>query len=236
MNRLFGWLRNSTIAVAIPLLAIGALLAVLFLWRPVNLDVQSKNDVWTCSMHPQVRLSQAGRCPICEMPLIPVSQLSAEQARVERRAGLETEPVTYRALSKEIRTIGKLDYNEQRMAYITARVDGRVDRVYADVAGTKIKANDHLVDIYSPALNVAQAELVNALEAYEQRPGDRFAQSGLEATRIKLRLLGILPDQIEKIEKSRQQTNYLTIYAPIGGVISKKTSESSELLSRACGS
>jgi Cu(I)/Ag(I) efflux system membrane fusion protein len=156
------------------------------------------------------------------MPLIPVSQFSAEQARVEQRAGLQTELIAYRELFKEIRTIGKLNYNEQRVAYITARVDGRVDRVYADVVGTRIKANDHLVDIYSPALNVTQAELLSALTAYEQRPDDRFARSGLEATRTKLRLLGILPEQIAEIERRRQDTTHLTIYAPIGGIVIEK--------------
>jgi Cu(I)/Ag(I) efflux system membrane fusion protein len=151
-----------------------------------------------------------------------VSQLSAEQAKVEHGAGLETERVAYRDLFKEIRTIGKLNYSEQRVAYITARFDGRVDRVYADVAGTRIKANDHLVEIYSPALNVAQAELLSALQAHEQRPNDPFTQTSLESSRAKLRLLGILPEQIAEIETKRQDTSHLTIYAPIGGVIIEK--------------
>ncbi|MEX2306187.1 MAG: efflux RND transporter periplasmic adaptor subunit [Pirellulales bacterium] len=222
MNHLFDRLCNWTIAIAIPVLAIGALLAVLFLWRPDTSDELAKNDVWTCSMHPQVRLPQPGQCPICEMPLIPVSELSAERARVEQGAGLETEAVTHRELFKEIRTIGKVDYNQQRLAFITARVDGRVERVYADVAGITIKANDHLVDIFSPALNVAQAELLSALEAHEQTPNDRFAQSGVESARTKLPLLGILPEQVAEIENQRQVKRNLTIYAPIGGVIIEK--------------
>ena len=222
MKRLFRWLGNWIIAAAIPALAIGTLLAVLIVWQPHKTDEQATEDVWTCSMHPQRRLPKAGPCPICEMPLIPVLQLSAEQARVEHRVGLETETVAYRNLFKEIRTIGKVDYNEQRLAYITARVDGRVDRVYADVAGIRIKANYHLVDIFSPSLNVAQGELIAALESHEQRPGDSFAQTSLESSRIKLQLLGILPQQIAEIEKTREQTTYLTIYAPIGGVIIEK--------------
>jgi Cu(I)/Ag(I) efflux system membrane fusion protein len=222
MKRLFGWLRQWTVAMAIPALAIATLLAVLFLWQPKKLTEPAINDVWTCSMHPQIRLLEAGRCPICEMPLIPVSQLSADQARIEQGGDLEIERVTYRELFKEIRTIGKLDYNEQRVAYISARVDGRVDRVYADVAGIKIKANDHLVDIYSPTLNVAQGELLSALASFEQRPDDRFVRSSLDASRTKLRLLGILPEQIAEIERRRQDTSHLTIYSPIGGIIIEK--------------
>jgi Cu(I)/Ag(I) efflux system membrane fusion protein len=156
------------------------------------------------------------------MTLIPISQLKSEQQRVEQRAGLESEPVKYRELFKEIRTVGKLDYNERRVAYITARMDGRVDRVYADFTGFQVKANDHLVDIYSPELYSAQAELLRALEAYQQRPNDRFTETTLESARTKLRLLGILPAQIDHIERSRQETTHLTIYAPIGGVIVEK--------------
>jgi Cu(I)/Ag(I) efflux system membrane fusion protein len=174
-------------------------------------------------MHPQVRLPQPGRCPICGMTLIPVSQLKTEQQRVAERSGLETETVTRRKLFKDIRTVGKIDYNERRLAYITARIDGRVDRVYADFTGIQVKEGDHLVDIYSPELYIAQRELLQALKVYEESSGDRrFEEASLEATRAKLRLLGILPAQIEEIERSREITSHLTIYAPIGGVVIEK--------------
>ncbi|HEX2473535.1 MAG TPA: efflux RND transporter periplasmic adaptor subunit, partial [Lacipirellulaceae bacterium] len=222
MKRLFCWVKSRAVTLAIPALAIVALVTVVVAWKPPSTVVAPNDEVWTCSMHPQVRLPKPGPCPICHMPLIPVSQLSAKQARIEKSAGLETEPVAYRELFKEIRTIGKLNYNEQRVAYITARVDGRVERVYADVAGIRIKVNDHLVDIYSPALNVAQAELISALKAYERQPNDQFARSSLEASRTKLELLGILPEQIAEIERKRQDKKLLTIYSPIGGVIIEK--------------
>ena len=92
---------------------------------------------------------------------------------MSRQAGIETEEVQRRELMKEIRTIGKLDYNERRVAVLTARIDGRVDRVFADFTGITVKKNDHLVDIYSPALYSAQAELLLALEAAGTATGDR---------------------------------------------------------------
>jgi Cu(I)/Ag(I) efflux system membrane fusion protein len=175
-------------------------------------------------MHPQVRLSKPGQCPICGMDLITVAQLSAEQARLGGRAGIETEKVQYRELAKEIRTVGKLDYNERRVAYLTARISGRVDRVFADFTGTTVKKNDHLLDIYSPELYSAQAELLLALEARERAGGEQsFATAGLESARKKLSLLGILPQQIAQIEKSRQVTTHLRIFAPIGGVVVEKS-------------
>lgn len=174
-------------------------------------------------MHPQVRLDKPGRCPICGMNLIPLSQLSSEQTRVHAQAGLEVEPVQHRELFKEIRTVGKIDYAESRIAFITARMAGRVDRVYADFTGIQVKQNDHLVAIYSPELYSAQAELFRALEAYETSPQEqRLFAATVDAARAKLRLLGILPEQIAELEKNRTQLTHLTIYAPIGGVVIEK--------------
>jgi Cu(I)/Ag(I) efflux system membrane fusion protein len=68
------------------------------------------------------------------MPLIPISQL----ASLESRAGVETEPIKRRPLDKQIRTVGKIDYNESRVADITARMDGLVDRLYVDFAGVDV--------------------------------------------------------------------------------------------------
>jgi Cu(I)/Ag(I) efflux system membrane fusion protein len=125
-----------------------------------------------------------------------------------------------------VRTVGRLDYNERQVAYITARIPGRVDRVYADFTGIQVKKGDHLVDIYSPELVVAQDELIRALDAHraaQARPVEgAYTEATLEAARSKLRLLGILPGQLAEIEKSRKRSTHLTIYAPIGGTVIEK--------------
>lgn len=180
-------------------------------------------DVWTCSMHPQVRLPRPEPCPLCGMKLIPLSQLKAEQAHTEERANIETEAVAFRELVREIRTVGKIDYNERRIKSISARIAGRIDRVHADFTGIEVKPNAHLLDLYSPALVSAQSELLRALEAAEGPAGDRrFAKLTLDSARTKLKLLGILPEQIAELEKNRQERTHLTIYAPIGGTIIEK--------------
>lgn len=207
--------------LGVPLLVIGILIAAIAMWPERSPNAIAEGE-WTCSMHPQIRLDKPGQCPICGMNLIPVSQLS-EMSETEKRAGIETEPVAYRELFKEVRTVGKLDYNERRIAYIAARVAGRVDRIYADFTGMQVKEGDHLVDIYSPDLLVAQSELLRSLEANEKARGERsFAESNLEAVRTKLRLLGILPEQLAQIERTRKTSMDLTIYAPIGGTVIEK--------------
>jgi Cu(I)/Ag(I) efflux system membrane fusion protein len=224
-------MRLKQIALRLAIIAvIGAAVVAAVIWWPRETHQErTEAEVWTCSMHPQIRLPKPGRCPICGMTLISVSRLAAETTGIEQRAGLETEPVTRRELFKEVRTVGKLDYNERRVAYIAARAAGRVDRIYADFTGILVNEGDHLVDIYSPELNVAQRELLIGLEAHDReqkRPlsegRNSFAESTLESARTKLRLLGILPEQISEIEKTKKTTTHLTIFAPIGGTIIEK--------------
>ena len=224
MRRIIEWIGRHLLAILLPLVVIAGIVMILAVWGPERGEEQASDEIWTCSMHPQVQLPQPGSCPICGMALIPVSHLNSEQARMKQQAGIATEPVTYRELFKEIRTVGKLDYNEARVALITARIAGRVDRVYADFTGIQVKKNDHLVDIYSPDLYSAQSELLLSLDALKGASGDkRFATMNVEAARQKLLLLGILPEQIAQIEKNKEPTTHLTIYSPIGGVVIEKS-------------
>jgi RND family efflux transporter MFP subunit len=216
-------------------LGLGAAIVVglisLIAWWPKGTGAAAAgSDTWTCSMHPQIRLPNPGRCPICGMQLIPVSKLPSARGNMETRAGLVTEPIQRRELFKEIRTVGKLDYSERQVAYLSSRVNGRVDRLFVDFTGVEVKKGDHLVEIYSPELLVAQRELLIGLEAHERekkRPASEgrnnlFAESTLESTRTKLRLLGILDEQIAEIEETRKPTTHLTIFAPIGGTVIEK--------------
>ncbi len=220
--------RQWFLRIGIAAVVVTVLVLVVVFWPKSPTKTPTEAGEWTCSMHPQIRQPGPGRCPICGMDLVPVAKLSSEQAELEQRAGVETEPVAYRELSKEIRVTGKLDYNERQVAYISARIGGRVDTVHADFAGIRVKKDDHLVDIYSPDLFVAQGELIRALEARaaaKEKPGafnEEFAEANLEAARTKLRLLGLLPEQIQDIEKSKKPATHLTVYAPIGGTVVEK--------------
>jgi membrane fusion protein, copper/silver efflux system len=206
---------RKTLEVAVPVVLIaGVVLAVVF-WPRGKTDEVASQGEWTCSMHPQVRLPGPGKCPICGMDLVPVERLASERARIEQTGGMEAEPVGYRELSKEVRTVGKLDYNEPRIAYITARVAGRVDRVHADFTGIQVKKDDHLVDIYAPDLVVTVQNLRDAIKS---------GNNGLaDVARDRLRLWGVLPEQIAEIEKSQEAKSHLIVYAPIGGTVIEKT-------------
>lgn len=221
-------LQNRIVFGALTIAILGGLLVGAIIYWPQK-PTTAESGTWTCSMHPQVRQSAPGRCPICGMELIPIEKLSEAQAQLAERAGLEVETIARRELAKEVRTVGKLDYSERQVEFISARISGRVDRVHADFTGTNVKKGDHLVDIYSPDLFVAQSELIRAVErvrAGKERPeafDEEYVRANLEAARTKLRLLGILPEQIAAIEKSGEPTTYLTVYAPIGGTVIEKS-------------
>ncbi|MGK2857799.1 MAG: efflux RND transporter periplasmic adaptor subunit, partial [Thermoanaerobaculia bacterium] len=194
--------------------------------RPVS--QREKQQVYTCSMHPQVRLDRPGPCPICEMPLIPadapatnttgeaILQLSDHALAM---ASVETAIVTRRALTRELHAIGKIQYDESSLATITARVDGYAERLFVNFTGMEIKAGDHLAEVYSPELLVAQQELLIAL----QNGGDRRASSLVEAAKLKLQRWGLTTEQITALIEKQSFAERVTLHSPIAGTVIEKS-------------
>jgi Cu(I)/Ag(I) efflux system membrane fusion protein len=184
-------------------------------------------QVYTCSMHPQVRLAGPGDCPICEMPLVPAAAAPSGGAapslqlseRALAMARVETTPVTARELSRELRAVGKIEYNESSLATVTARVDGYAERLFVNFTGVEIKAGDHLAEVYSPELLVAQQELLIAA-----RGGAGGAEEPLVQTaRLKLLRLGLTAGQVDDLLESRTIADRVTLYSPIDGTVIEKS-------------
>ncbi|GAB4136023.1 efflux RND transporter periplasmic adaptor subunit [Thermopirellula anaerolimosa] len=189
---------------------------------------------WTCSMHPQIRQPKPGKCPICFMDLIPASEeessLGPRQLRMtpEAVALAEVETLPARRLFpvREVRLWGRIEFDETRWTTISARFPGRLDRLFVDYTGVPVRKGDHLVEIYSPELNVAQQELLRAMSSLDSSPPGSpaysIAASLLKSSEEKLRLWGILPEQIAEIKARRASTDHMTIYAPQGGIVITK--------------
>ena len=202
-----------------------------------EIKTETEAQAWTCSMHPHIRQPERGLCPVCAMELIPVEMepfpaagprelaLSEEAIRL---AEVQTAVVERRFADVETRMVGKVAIDETRLRDITARVPGRIDRLYVDYTGVHIHRGDHMVSIYSPELLSAQEELVQALRALEKLE-DRSASSlkqtaalTVESARQKLSLWGLTSEQIRRIETERTPSDHLTIYAPESGVVVKR--------------
>ncbi|MBN2475256.1 MAG: efflux RND transporter periplasmic adaptor subunit [Pirellulales bacterium] len=240
--------RNRRITILLPLLAVGiALLAVgvvagygIAMRRgspesPSSSETPSTTTaatLWTCSMHPEVKLPKPGKCPKCFMDLIPLEEDSDDvgprQLKMSREAialaDIQTTPVKRQYVSKLVRMVGKIQHDETGMIEISARVAGRLERLYVDYTGIAVGQGDHLVEIYSPELVVAQRELLQTWKARSSSttPQRQSAEATLAATEEKLRLLGLLDEQIEQIKDRGTPLDNLTIYAPSGGIVIQK--------------
>jgi Cu(I)/Ag(I) efflux system membrane fusion protein len=197
-----------------------------------------KQTIWTCSMHPQIKLPKPGLCPICNMDLIPLTMdeiqagASMRQLTVSESAkklmDIEVAPVERKFVSAVVRMVGKVDYDETNLAYITAWVPGRLDKLYVDYTGVPVNKGDHMVYLYSPELISAQEELLQALEAVKNIQKTELSimremtESTVKAAREKLRLWGLKPEQIIEIETTGQVTDHMTIYSPTGGIVIHK--------------
>ncbi len=192
--------------------------------NPVAAPAAPTQQVWTCSMHPQVRLDRPGKCPICSMPLIPAGpaqgpadgppmlQLSEHAVAM---ASVETVAVERRELARELRAVGKVEFNESSLATITPRVAGYVERLFVNFTGVAINKGDHLVEVYSPELLVAQQELLIALQSGPDGPLVETAQT-------KLRLLGLTAAQVAQLVEKRELTERITLFSPIRGTVIEK--------------
>ncbi|MCP5104039.1 MAG: DUF3347 domain-containing protein [bacterium] len=188
----------------------------------------AKAQIWTCSMHPQIRQPKPGKCPLCGMDLIPVEvggeeELGPRQLKLTaaaiKLAAIQTAPVERRFVASDIRMVGKVTHDETRVRYITSRVPGRLDQLYVDYTGISVKKGDHLVYLYSPQLITAQQELLQALKVFKKYGSGK---STVVAAREKLKLWGLPPEQIREIEKRGKTTDHLTIYSPMSGIVIHK--------------
>ena len=194
-------------------------------------------QLWTCSMHPQIKLPKPGKCPICAMDLIPLETAEDEMEGMrelsvsEHSAKLmeiETAPVEMRFVTAEIRMVGKVDYNETRVSDISAWVPGRLDRLFVDYTGVPVRKGDHMVYLYSPELLSAQEELLQAIQTVKNLKGSdnsmirKMSKATVMAAREKLRLWGLTEKQIAKIERRGKPSDHMTIYSPSSGIVIHK--------------
>ena len=206
---------------------------------------ESNKTVYTCPMHPHIKNPEPGSCPVCGMDLVlleaepPAAGNDTAEAitltkATRRLAGIETEKVRAESVYQKIRAVGSISYDEGRVATISAHVDGRIEKLYADYKGVLVKKNEHLAEFYSPDLYSAQVEYLQAGEALLNMRDSglvsvkRTQQQLLSGARTKLRELGMTPGQINRLKKSRKARSRLTMVSQVTGtVIEKKAVEGS---------
>jgi len=193
------------------------------------------DEVWTCSMHPQIRQPNPGLCPICNMDLILLQDdgggglrevaVSAEAAAL---LDLRVTPARHAPAEANLKLFGKIAFDERRITTVTARMGGRLDRLFVDFTGALVRKGDHLAEIYSPELFVAQKELISSKNAFDRLDDSsssavRNTRSRiLESARERLRLLQLSEEQIRSIEKKAEPSPTLQIDSPQDGIVVEK--------------
>ncbi len=241
------WIK--TLLQPLLLLAIGALLifglglAQRFDWisaggGEATQQAASGGDTrYICPMVCTPPQTEPGRCPVCAMELVPVSSggddtdnLSIQVDPVARRiANIQTVAVRAVPLTREIRAIGEITYNEGALATISAYVDGRLDRLFADYTGVVVNKGDQLAWLYSPQLYTTQVELLRMKKGLEEIQASSASPSAVESqrrlcesARKRLIELGTTEEQIQELEKAGRANSRMHICSPIAGTVIEK--------------
>lgn len=182
-------------------------------------------SIWTCSMHPQIRLPEKGDCPICGMDLIPADQESAGTSNSQAfqmtpealaLAQVQTIVIGGMQAKKELVLSGKLQADERESASLTAKFPGRIEKLFVTFTGEQVKAGQRIATIYSPELLTAQKELLEASKTKATFP------QLYQASKDKLSLWKLSAAQIAEIERSGQVKERMDIFADQSGVVLQK--------------
>lgn len=181
--------------------------------------------LWTCSMHPQIKLGEPGDCPICGMDLIPASQASSGNdnpmvfemtPEAVALAQIHTTKIGGTNGSGELFLTGKIQADERENAAITAKFPGRIEKLFVTFTGEQVKAGQRLATIYSPELLTAQRELLEAAKSKGNFP-QLYA-----AAKEKLKLWKLTETQIAEIEQSGTVREQFDILADQSGVVTQR--------------
>lgn len=179
------------------------------------------NEYYTCSMDPQVIENKEGICPICHMELIKVQknnlhtgqiQLSKQQIKL---ANISYDTLRIQELAKEITLTGKVTVDQNLASAISARVNGRIEKLAIKNVGDYITKGQFIYEIYSEDLNNAQEEYLLSLQA-------NGLINGLgNLSKNKLLLFGMTEAQISRLKISKEVSPIVSIYAPSSGYVSE---------------
>lgn len=147
--------------------------------------------------------------------------------------GVRTLKVAARPLSRTIRTVGRIEYDEKKLATVNTKVDGWIEKLFVNYTGRHVQRGEPLAEIYSPELLATQKEFLNLLRWTKSATGGASAElermlaadaaAILDAARERLRLWDITDEEIRRIEETGRPVRTLTIYSPVTGYVVQKT-------------
>jgi RND family efflux transporter MFP subunit len=214
----------------------------------------SQKDVYYCPMHPTYHSDKPGNCPICSMKLVklegpstataseaaatvsPASQSISRQDNAifvppekQQLIGMRSVPAEMGTLTKDIRIVGKVSYDETRLTHIHSKVSGYIEKVFADSVGKSVHAGDPLFTIYSPDLVATEQDFLLALKSRELLRTSTVASAAqgsenlIAAARERLRLWDVTDQEIRRLETEGKMKRAIAVYSPVTGVVMERT-------------
>ncbi len=184
-------------------------------------------QLWTCSMHPHIKMEKPGSCPICGMDLIPLETSTTDgetiasneivlSAEAIQLANIQTSIAVRSSAKKEVRLLGTVKPDERRQYSQVSHIPGRIEKLYLNFTGEKVKKGQRIVRIYSPELISAQKELFEAIKSRDIYP------QLFKASRNKLKLWKLTDTQIEAIINSGEVQEQIDILSDYSGYVMKR--------------
>jgi Cu(I)/Ag(I) efflux system membrane fusion protein len=185
----------------------------------------ASNQIWTCSMHPQIRQNEPGDCPICGMDLIPLEDDQNADIDLDaismsptamQLASVSTAIVGKMNPVKQVRLNGKVQADERLVYSQSSHIPGRIEKLMVNFTGEFVNKGQTIAYIYSPELATAQKELFEAQKIAESQP-QLFA-----AAKEKLKNWKLSDKQIEEILTSGKTQDEFPVQADVAGYVISK--------------
>ncbi|MHC4090029.1 MAG: efflux RND transporter periplasmic adaptor subunit, partial [Planctomycetota bacterium] len=191
---------------------------------------------WRAPMDPNFVSDRPGKSPM-GMDLVPVyadqeESPSAHTIRIDpvtvQNMGIRTTTVKRGPLIKTIRSVGRVDYDEQRVTFFNTKFEGWIEELHVAETGRQVQEGQALFDVFSRDLWEAQAAFLASLNLLERIEDATYTQARedavlqLEADRMRLRNYDITDEQIAELADTREVRRVLAIHSPAGGIVTDK--------------
>ncbi len=187
-------------------------------------EMGHQNEVYTCSMHPEIIRDKPGNCPICGMTLVKkvTENNSVDDNSIDNLikptdnfivGNYQTTTAIDTALSSEINLPGIVEYDPNSSVNIAARMSGRIEKMYVNYKYQKVNKGQKLFDLYSPELLTEQQNFIYMVINDVENP------SIINASRQKLLLYGMTESQINFLVATKKSNPVISIFSPASGII-----------------
>ncbi|HLA69167.1 MAG TPA: efflux RND transporter periplasmic adaptor subunit [Bacteroidota bacterium] len=185
-------------------------------------------------MHPWYTSDKPGKAPDCGMDLVPVYEGQGDSKGIKidpvtvQNIGVKIATVERRKLSKVIRAVGKVDFDETKVYSVNTKIMGWVEKLHVDYTGKVVQKGDPLMELYSPELVSTQEEYLQAIRYRKQLQQSSIeeARTGadelIESAKRRLLYWDISESEIQQLEKRGSPRKTMTIYSPVEGIVMEK--------------